>query len=56
MLLHQGALDQKLAEYCTAAAASLAFSPHGAVFHVVMCVEVSECALVNSAMHCGLVM
>ena len=34
MLLHQGALDQKLAEYCTAAAASLAFSPHGAVFHV----------------------
>ena len=33
-MLHQGALDQKLAEYCTAAAASLAFSPHGAVFHV----------------------
>ena len=33
-MLHQGALDQKLAEYCTATAASLAFSPHGAVFHV----------------------
>ena len=32
-MLHQGVLDQRLAEYCTAAGASLAFSPHGAVFH-----------------------